>query len=161
MKVYQLPKEAVRIVSTLSTAASIAADHGKAAIAQAVCDYYSIPSAPLKDPKGWYMFNRSEDINHLLGELNELFAIDISTIADYAYMFFSFRYNVTYPQKRMAISSEQYAALDALGYTRSFSASLSPEVFSKDIIAYSTIYNGVSDLLVHVNDVWVKRVEGS
>lgn len=150
MKPYQLDKRTLSILSNLGTSPAISSTHGKAAIAQAVSDYYDIPNMRNNDLKGWYRFNREDDVRWLLGEINELFPIPIMDIADLVYMFFTFRYNVAYPEKRMAIGNPAYAALDALGYTASFTGRLPPESFAVDPVAYSTIYNEMTELVAYV-----------
>lgn len=85
------------------------------AIARALANTLSLPSAPVEDLRNFYRTTLLINIQEKISDLNELALIDCDAILDYTSRFYSFRYNAAYPAATIFCAKPETAVSDFLG----------------------------------------------
>lgn len=140
-------KDFIRSISASTTVLDIIT----LSIARVVSTRLALPSSAINDTSTYYGENVSNVARDLVSDLNEVRVINTTRVLELVKIFWTIRYNILFPKKRMYLIGNASPESHFFGYAPFINSQLDLEITSA-LPLFITCYNGFNQILDELND---------
>lgn len=90
------------------------------ALSRVLSDRFSMPSVPVENVVLYFKTQNQLELDSMVSQLNELVALDISTVINYTIKFYQYRYHSVYPTFNIIALNKETAIVDFFNISKYF-----------------------------------------
>lgn len=120
-------------------------------VAKALANQLSIPSTQVSNPSDYFLQTNYALVRQAVSLINELCVLDLNRVQELTKLFWTVRYNIVYPRRKIFVSNQNSAESFFFGY-----GSLVPkndaETIRQNVPILVNIFNGVAQAIFEVSE---------